>query len=78
MRTKPGFPATLFAVAALGAAVGAAPIAGAVPECTATGPTTTLCQTPGHAQITTSPPAMDYSPWTAFLFGGVGIIGLGL
>jgi hypothetical protein len=47
----------------------------ASPQCTDTGPNTTICQTPGHSQITTSPnPALTNPfPW---MYGGFGI-GLG-
>ncbi|MDX1890244.1 hypothetical protein [Mycolicibacterium sp. 050158] len=40
-----------------------APSAAAAPQCTKTGPTTTQCETPGHTQITTSPPASRNDPW---------------
>ncbi len=39
------------------------PIAAAAPVCTKIGPMTTQCETPGHSQITTSPPAMNVNPW---------------
>jgi hypothetical protein len=59
---------------ALGAAAGAlwlAPTAIAAPECTKTGPTTTQCETPGHTQIITSPPAMNdnWYPFGGFVLG---------
>ena len=47
--------AILAAGAGIAAAFAAAAPAAAVPECTNTGPTTTQCQTPGNAQINTSP-----------------------
>ncbi len=47
--------------------------AGATPHCVDTAPNTTLCQTPGHAQISTSPdPAMTNS-YPGWGFGGFGI-----
>ncbi len=55
--------AITFAVAGVGSLLLSAPAATASPSCTQTGPTTTQCQTPGHAQITTSPPAMNNYPW---------------
>jgi hypothetical protein len=55
--------AIAFAVAGVGGMLSCAPAATASPACTQTGPTTTQCQTPGHAQITTSPPAMNNDPW---------------
>jgi hypothetical protein len=59
-------------VAALMLAVPAA----ATPQCTDTGPNTTICQTPGHAQITTSPNPALTNPYPGWGFGGIGI-GLG-
>ena len=48
------------------------PIASAAPDCVSTTPTTTQCQTPGHSQIVTSPPAMNDNSWWpygGFAFG---------
>ena len=48
------------------------PIASAAPDCVSTTPTTTQCQTPGHSQIVTSPPAMNHDTWWpygGFAFG---------
>lgn len=50
--------------------------ADAAPQCTDTGPNTTICQTPGHAQITTSPNPALTNPYPGWGFGGIGI-GLG-
>ena len=50
--------------------------AAAAPQCTDTGPNTTICQTPGHAQITTSPNPALTNPYPGWGFGGIGI-GLG-
>jgi hypothetical protein len=50
--------------------------AAATPQCTDTGPNTTICQTPGHAQITTSPNPALTNPYPGWGFGGIGI-GLG-
>lgn len=50
--------------------------ASAVPQCTDTAPNTTVCQTPGHSQITTSPNPAQQNPLAGWGFGGVGI-GLG-
>ncbi|GAB7068395.1 hypothetical protein H7J06_30860 [Mycobacterium hodleri] len=55
--------------AAAAAAVAFAPAAAAAPQCVNTSPTTTQCQTPGHSQITTSPPAMTNNAW--WPYGGV-------
>ncbi|MCV7179461.1 hypothetical protein [Mycolicibacterium sphagni] len=54
----------------------AAPAAARPTECTDTGPSTTVCQTPGHAQITTSPNPALQNPLAGWGFGGIGI-GLG-
>ena len=62
--------------AALVAALTLAIPAEAAPQCTDTGPNTTLCQTPGHAQITTSPNPALTNPYPGWGFGGIGI-GLG-
>ena len=62
--------------AALVAALILAVPAWAAPECTDTGPNTTICQTPGHAQITTSPNPALTNPYPGWGFGGIGI-GLG-
>ncbi|BBZ77623.1 hypothetical protein MANY_29600 [Mycolicibacterium anyangense] len=48
----------------------------AAPECTDTGPNTKICQTPGHAQITTTPNPALTNPYPGWGFGGIGI-GLG-
>jgi hypothetical protein len=48
-----------------------APAATAAPQCTQTGPTTTQCETPGHSQITTSPPVMNNNAW--WPYGGYAV-----
>jgi len=60
----------VLAVAGVTAAVAMAPAAAAAPDCVNTGPMTTQCQTPGHAQIITSPPAMNNGPWYGWPYGG--------
>ena len=67
----------VLAVAGVTAAVVMAPVAAAAPNCVNTGPTTTQCQTPGHAQIITSPPAMNYGPWYGWPYGGGFVLDLG-
>jgi len=57
------------AVVSAATAVALAPSAAAAPQCVNTGPTTTQCDTPGHSQITTSPPAMNDNAW--WPYGGV-------
>jgi hypothetical protein len=52
----------VFAAAAVGGAFAFAPAAGATPECVQINSTTTQCETPGHSQIVTSPPAMNEIP----------------
>lgn len=66
-----------FTVAGVVAAVLMAPVAAARPDCTNTGPNTTQCQTPGHAQIITSPPPMNNGPWYGWPYGGGFVIDLG-
>ena len=56
-------PVATLSAAAFVAALLSAPVAGAVPECINTGPTTTQCQRPGNAQISTSPPVMNNYPF---------------
>ena len=67
--------ATLFLIAAA-AVVLAAPATARPPQCVDTGPSTTMCQTPGHAQITTSPNPALQNPLAGWGYGGFGI-GLG-
>jgi hypothetical protein len=62
---------TVLAVAALAGSLALAPVAGAAPDCVRTTPTTTQCQTPGHSQIVTSPPATNTNPW--WPYGGFAI-----
>lgn len=64
---------TLFATAGAFAAIAAAPVAAAAPQCTNTGPNTTQCESNGNAQIVTSPPANNnYGYWgfPIIAFGG--------
>lgn len=72
MTNKSRYLAAVLAVPFL--AVFAAPVAGAAPQCTNTGPTTTQCQTGGSTQIVTSPPAMNYGPWYGWGFGVGGVV----
>jgi hypothetical protein len=65
------------AVAGLTAAVTITPVATAAPKCVNTGPNTTQCQTPGHAQIITGPPAMNNGPWYGWPYGGGFVLDLG-
>lgn len=74
MRYLPIAAACAFAVGAMALA----PVASAVPNCTKTNPTTTQCETPGHAQITTSPAARNYQQWYGFPYGGFGGFGFGI
>jgi hypothetical protein len=60
---------TALVVVSAATAVALAPSAAAAPQCVNTGPTTTQCETPGHSQITTSPPAMNNNAW--WPYGGV-------
>jgi hypothetical protein len=65
--------AVLAATAGAVVAVAVAPSAAALPQCTNTGPTTTLCERPGNAQINTGPPYNTNNyPW-GWPFWGSGI-----
>jgi hypothetical protein len=80
MRVRTRYLATLLLGAGLSASVVAAPAALAAPQCTNTGPNTTVCETNGSSQITTSPPQQNFvNPyWGGFGLGWGGIvIGLG-
>jgi hypothetical protein len=75
MRTRTRYLATLLAATGVSAAVAAAPIAAGAPQCTNTGPNTTVCQTNGSSQIVTSPPPNNNYPYWGFpiiAFGGWG------
>lgn len=67
----------VLAVAGVTAAVAMASAATAAPKCVNTGPNTTQCQTPGHAQIITGPPAMNNGPWYGWPYGGGFVLDLG-
>lgn len=69
--------APLCAVIGLGTVVVLAPAAGAAPQCTDVGPTTTLCQTNGSAQIVTSPPVVNNNFGGYPFWGGGVVIDLG-
>jgi hypothetical protein len=65
------FITTVFAVVGAAGAVLLAPTAAAIPQCTNTGPNTTICSTNGSSQIVTSP-APNNGPW-GWPYGGWGI-----
>jgi hypothetical protein len=67
----------LLASAGACAAIAAAPIAAAAPQCTSTGPNTTQCESNGNAQIVTSPPANNYYPYWGWPIIGIGGFGIG-
>ncbi|MGV9798265.1 hypothetical protein ACWDTP_09405 [Mycobacterium sp. NPDC003449] len=65
---------TALAAGAVASALVVAPVAEAAPtgpECTSAGETSTLCQSEGNAQITATPPAVDYQAQYPF-FGAYG------
>jgi hypothetical protein len=67
-------PLLLAGVSAVAIAV--APLAAAAPtgpSCTSTGANSTLCQTAGNAQLTATPPPVDYQAQYPF-FGGYGLL----
>jgi hypothetical protein len=61
---------------AVAAVVLSAPAAARPTQCVDTGPSTTVCQTPGHAAIVTSPNPALQNPLAGWGYGGFGI-GLG-
>jgi hypothetical protein len=63
---------TVLTAAALGTSVLPAPVAAAAPNCTNTGPNTTVCQTNGSSQVVTSPP--ENNSWGGFPFWGGGLV----
>lgn len=75
MRSNIRYLAPLFAAVGICASVVMAPVAAAAPQCTNTGPNTTLCETNGSAQLVTSPPLNNNWGWPGW--GGGFVIGLG-
>ena len=67
----------LFFVAMLFAGMGIAATASGSPTCTNVGSTTTICQSPGNAQITTSPGTIATPNWGWPFWGGGLVIGIG-
>jgi hypothetical protein len=65
----------LFGMGSAAVAMSATVIAG--PSCTNVGPTTTLCQSPGNAQIVTSPGTVATPSWGWPYWGGGLAISLG-
>jgi hypothetical protein len=76
MRIKIRYFTTLFAAAGACAAIVLAPVAAAAPECVNTAPMTTLCETNGSAQLTTSPQLTNNWGW-GWPWGGGFVIGFG-
>jgi hypothetical protein len=73
--------AVVTAAAGIVAGIAAAAPAAAVPQCTNTGPTTTQCERPGHAQINTAPPYNNNNypfGWPFWGWGGGLTIGIGI
>lgn len=69
MSVKMLVPATLFAAAGALAIV-VAPTAGAAPTgpvCASTSATSTVCQSDGNAQLSATPPVVDYQAQDPFL-----------
>ena len=73
MRRKSSLFAVLTAAAGVVAATLTAPVAAAAPDCRETAPRTTLCQSGGSAQLTTSPPRVFVDPYPFWGFGWGGI-----
>jgi predicted N-formylglutamate amidohydrolase len=60
--------AALVGAATVAAAIASAPLAAADPNqpqesCDAAGPSSTMCQTPGNAEINDAPPPPDFYPY---------------
>jgi hypothetical protein len=73
--------AVVTAAAGIVVGIAAAAPAAAIPECTNTGPTTTLCERPGNAQINTAPPYNNNIypfGWPFWGWGGGLSIGIGI
>ncbi len=75
MRIRIRYLTPFFAAAGVCASIVMAPVAAAAPECTNTGPNTTLCETNGSSQLVTSPPLNNF--WGGWPWGGGFIIGIG-
>jgi hypothetical protein len=73
MRRKPHLFALLVAAVGVLAATLTAPVAAAAPDCRETAPRTTLCQSSGSAQLTTTPPRVFVNPYPFYGFGWGGI-----
>jgi hypothetical protein len=71
MRIRNFIPALVVAGAS-GVAIAVAPLAEAAQACTSSG-SASLCQTDGNAQLTATPPAVDYQSQYPF-FGGYGLL----
>jgi len=69
--------ATLFFGGMLAAGLGISAIAAGSPSCTNVNPTTTVCQNPGNAQITTTPGTIATPYWGWPYWGGGLAISIG-
>ena len=69
MRMRNFIPALVVAGAS---AIAVAPLAEAAPACTSSG-SASLCQSDGNAQLTATPPPVDYQAQYPF-FGGYGLL----
>ncbi|ORB47571.1 hypothetical protein BST42_27370 [Mycolicibacterium rhodesiae] len=67
----------VFFAAMLFAGLEIAATASGSPTCTNVGPTTTVCQSPGNAQITTSPGTIATPNWGWPFWGGGLVISIG-
>jgi len=61
-------PPMLLAAAAAAASIATAPAALADQSCTFSSANSTVCQTPGNAQIVSTPPPVQYAPFP--FYGG--------
>jgi hypothetical protein len=77
MRTKLTYFTALFGTTAAAVAILAAPVAAAaVGNSCSAGGSTTVCQSPGNAQINDAPPPVNFDPYGGYglALGGGGIL----
>jgi hypothetical protein len=73
MTLKRGFIASALFAATAAASIAVAPAALAAPTCTAVSSSSTQCESPGNAQITATPPYVNYQQQYPF-FGEGGLV----
>ena len=71
MTTKRRYLPPMLLAAAAAASIATAPAALAEQSCTYPSANSTVCQTPGNAQIVISPPSVQYNPQFPYFGGGL-------